>query len=682
MNEPVPVSASGEATPAAAYSGTLVFWLNGRKVTIPDPDPTVLLTDYLHGVGLTGTKVGCGQGGCGTCTVMLSHRDPEGGAPVHRAVNACLRPLCAIAGMRVTTTEGIGSVHGGLDPVQHCLAADNGSQCGYCTPGFVMNAHAFLQRHPAPTQQEIEDLFGGNLCRCTGYRPILQGVRTLARDYHAAGDRSQKCLIDPSFPIQCKGELTRVNVSELPASSKPLHFTGSGVEWYRLDTLAEVHRLKRRFVREAGREQVKLVFGNTASGVYPHEKPRYLIDISGIPELARRAELDSGLHVGAAVPIQSLIEFAAGVVGRRPPGQTAGLQALTRHAGLIAGYQVRCAGSVAGNIFMATDHARRGEPFPSDLFTVLAALGTTITIASGEYQGGSHPFALIDMPAVETLPDDAVILSFEVPYTRPREYVQTYRVARRPQMSHPIVNAGFRLRSSENGCVEEAVLVYGGLASLAWRAARTEQFLSGKQWDKETLRSALVVLKGEVLERTIPMAEEGISTEYRRQLAEIDVLTGEFTILRADLLYDAGKSPNPALDVGQIEGGYVQGVGFATTEEVVYDGHGRLVTDNIWSYKPPCSKTIPLDFRVRLHPVDEARNAREALGEKQAVKSSKTAGEPGLTLGLSAYFAIKRAVLDARRELTGRDDWLSMDLPATCQRIQTNCGVSTESLTL
>src|SRR5262249_45215362 len=141
---------------------------------------------------------------------------------------------------------------------------------------------------------------------------------------------------------------------------------------------------------------------------------------------------------------------------------------------------------------------------------------------------------------------------------------------------------------------------------------------------------------------------------------EIDVLTGEFTLLRADLLYDTGKSPNPAIDIGQGEGGFIQGVGFATTEEVVYDHRGALVTDNIWSYKPPCTKTIPLDFRVRLHPVDEARNAREALAEKHAVKASKTAGEPCLTLGISAYFAIKRAVMNARRELTGKDDWLRM----------------------
>jgi xanthine dehydrogenase/oxidase len=164
--------------------------------------------------------------------------------------------------------------------------------------------------------------------------------------------------------------------------------------------------------------------------------------------------------------------------------------------------------------------------------------------------------------------------------------------------------------------------------------------------------------------------------------AEIDVLTGEFTILRADILYEPGKSPNPAVDVGQIEGGYVQGMGFVTTEELVYDDEGALVTDNIWSYKPPCSKTIPVDFRVRLHPVDEARNALEALAEKQAVKSSKSAGEPAMTLGISAFLAIKRAIMDARREATGEDRWLTMDLPATCERIQMACGLETGSLTL
>jgi xanthine dehydrogenase/oxidase len=527
MNELASVAPGSSAAQATKYSDQLVFWLNGRKIVLPNPDPTVLLTDYLHSVGLTGTKVGCGQGGCGACTVMLSHCDPHTGNPVHRAVNSCLRPLCAVDGMVVTTTEGIGNVHEGLDPVQYRIAAHNGSQCGFCTPGFVMNAHALFQAKPTATQQDVEDAFGGNLCRCTGYRPILHGLRTLTSDYDASQDRTQKCLVDPSFPVTCRETLARISLECLPTASLPraLHYSGGGCEWYRPNTLAEVQRLKKQFVGHAGRDQVKLVFGNTTSGIYQQEKPRYFIDISAIPELAEIAEQESGLHVGAAVPIQHLIQFADEVIARRSAEQTAGLKALTRHAILIAGYQVRCAGSVAGNIFMTRDHATRGTPFPSDLFTILATLGTTVVIGSQDYPDGKKQWPLIQMPAVASLPEDAVILSFHIPYTRAREYVQTYRLARRMQMAHPIVNAGFRFRLNSAGQVEtgEATIVYGGLASLNCSAVKTQQFLSGKPWNQETFRSALAVLKQEVGEWTAdlpPIDEEGIRTDYRQRLAE------------------------------------------------------------------------------------------------------------------------------------------------------------------
>jgi xanthine dehydrogenase/oxidase len=511
---------------AATYSGRLVFGLNGERVIIEGPDPSVMLVDYLHGVGLTGTKVGCGQGGCGACSVMLSRRDPATGRPVHCAVNSCLRPLCAVDGMMVTTVEGIGSVREGLDPVQHGIAAHNGSQCGFCTPGFVMNAHAFLQQNPAPTERELEDIFGGNLCRCTGYRPILHGVRTLARDHDADGDRTQHCVPDPTFPVACHGELARIRLDELPPPGelRPLHFSGGGRHWYRPVTLQDVHRLKAQCVGEASRERVKLVFGNTASGVYQGETPSHFIDISAVPELADVAEDDSGIDVGAVVTIQRLIDVAADAIGRRPAEETTGLRALKRHATFIAGYQVRSSGSLAGNIFMTRDHADRGAPFPSDLYTALATLGAAIEIGSNAYLGCRRTFPLIEMPAVRSLPEDAVILGFHIPYTRPGEYVQTHRVARRPQMSHPIVNAGLRVRLDGRGRVEpgEITIVYGGLAPMIVRAGRTERFLAGQTWDQETLRTAREVLGDEVREWTealAPVDEENIGRDYRRRLA-------------------------------------------------------------------------------------------------------------------------------------------------------------------
>ncbi len=154
------------------YSRRLSFWLNGRPVEIDAPDPALTLSDYLLAIGLTGTKVGCAQGGCGACTVMISRRvaidngngvadaDADADASAdHRAINACLRPLVSVAATHVTSVEGIGNVHDGLDPVQHRIALENGSQCGFCTPGFVMNAHAFLRQHPGPSAQQVGGSF-------------------------------------------------------------------------------------------------------------------------------------------------------------------------------------------------------------------------------------------------------------------------------------------------------------------------------------------------------------------------------------------------------------------------------------------------------------------------------------------------------------------------------------------
>ncbi|HEY9677653.1 MAG TPA: molybdopterin cofactor-binding domain-containing protein [Drouetiella sp.] len=507
-----------------SYSHELIFWLNGEKIEILNPDPTSLLSDYLHEIGLTGTKVGCGQGGCGACTVMVSHRDAKTGEAVHRPINSCLKPLCSLDGCVVTTTEGIGSVHGELDPTQFCIAMNNGTQCGFCTPGFVMNTHAYLQQNPEAKIEDLEKIFGGNLCRCTGYRPILSGVRTLACDYEASCDKSQKCLVDPSFEVKARTDLAKVNLGQTPAYDLPprlVHFFGRGRDWYRPNTLQEVMRIKKLGTEESGRGSVRLVFGNTASGIYPDEKPRIFIDISRIEELTSLIETESSIVVGASTPIQNLLEFAERVSKKIGPDKGRGLNALVYHGQFIAGLQVRAAGSVAGNIFITRDHALRGGAFPSDLFTALATLGTKITIASEEYDGQKQ-FLLIDMPPTERLPEDAIIVSFEIPFTDTSEYVQTYRIARRPQMAHPIVNAGFRVRLQSDGTVEpgSVTIIYGGLATMIHRAVKIEEQLYGKTWNAETLNTVMVALKKEVEAITVTMDEEGLTNEYRMQLAE------------------------------------------------------------------------------------------------------------------------------------------------------------------
>ncbi|KAK6044231.1 2Fe-2S iron-sulfur cluster-binding domain protein [Cooperia oncophora] len=155
---------------------TLIFYVNGHRVEENHVDPkttlAVYLRDHLH---LKGTKIGCNEGGCGACTVMISEINPVNNEIRHYSANSCLMPICAVFGKAVTTVEGIGStVNKKLHPVQERLAITHGSQCGFCTPGFVMAMYALLRNNPTPSVADVNEALQGNLCRCTGYRPILE----------------------------------------------------------------------------------------------------------------------------------------------------------------------------------------------------------------------------------------------------------------------------------------------------------------------------------------------------------------------------------------------------------------------------------------------------------------------------------------------------------------------------
>ena len=160
-------------------------YVNGQRYELPSGKAECTLLQWLREEGLTGTKLGCGEGGCGACTVMVSTYEPEEDKVVHRSANACLTPLYAVESCQVVTVEGIGTEKN-LHPIQEKLANVHGSQCGFCTPGFVMSMYS-LYRHRvqegkgAPTMEEIEDNLAGNLCRCTGYRPILEAFRHFSK---------------------------------------------------------------------------------------------------------------------------------------------------------------------------------------------------------------------------------------------------------------------------------------------------------------------------------------------------------------------------------------------------------------------------------------------------------------------------------------------------------------------
>jgi xanthine dehydrogenase/oxidase len=487
------------------FSDVLSFTLNGEQVTLVNPDPATLLVDFLRSpeVGLTGTKLVCGEGGCGACSVVVTRFDPNSGAPEHRPINSCLHPLCALDGAAVTTVEGIGSTRHGLHPVQERIAHRNGSQCGFCTPGWVMSMVGLLSREPTPDHRTIEDYFDGNLCRCTGFRPILDAMQSFASEPVPVPP-----LPDPP-----------------PYAPEPLHFSRGGrggrggYDWYRPLELDDV--LAILFAHRATDAGVKLVNGNTSVAIYKRcvEDPRLLIDVSLIPALRQLGEQDWGVSIGGGISFTELEEFLGRVVQSRPAAQTEGLRALREHVRRIANVMVRNVGTLAGNLMITRAHVEEGAPFPSDLYTVLAALGAAVTIAPADRTQAALTLPVLDLPAFDELPGGFVVTSIAIPYTREREHVKTYKIARREQNAHALVNAGFRVRFDSGGAVEDAAIVFGGIGRFPVVASRTQSALVREHWTWETCATARELLRSELGKKLVPLPEEGVSEEFRLSLA-------------------------------------------------------------------------------------------------------------------------------------------------------------------
>ncbi len=485
------------------HDNTLTFYVNGQLQTVTNPDPTLLLVDYLRSpdVGYTGTKFGCGEGGCAACTVVETKIDPATNEVWERPINSCLRPIVTLDGVSITTTEGIGSVEKGLNPVQERIAAFNGSQCGYCTPGFVMNMYSFLRENDNPTSEEIESRFDGHICRCTGFRAILNAMQSFQGDQEAIKKAAQG-------PIP----------KEWLAPPRELHFSGSGQDYYKVTTLEAVFEIMLN--HEVTPDTVKLVNGNTSVGIYkkPVYFPKLLIDISQISALFEKELKEDGIHLGGGRAMQDLLELTEKALKESDHANDAGLIALNKHVHRIAGTQVRSVASVAGNIMLVKNHELTGEPFPSDLFTCLVTLGGEITLVTPENHE-PQTYKALELPQVDSYKHGFIIKKIFIPFTPCDVLIKTYKVSRRFQNAHAVINAGFRFEVSD-GIVCQARIVFGGVARIAIRASETEAFIQGETWTDAIFEEALCILEEEITSLIIPMEDEGISLAFRISLAK------------------------------------------------------------------------------------------------------------------------------------------------------------------
>ncbi|KAK6183872.1 hypothetical protein SNE40_006452 [Patella caerulea] len=503
---------------------TLVFYVNGEKIIESQPDPKCTLLQYLRNkLTLTGTKLVCGEGGCGACTVMISKYDDKNNTIRHYSVNACLTPVCSVHGLAVTTTEGIGSLRTRLHPVQEQIAKSHGSQCGFCTPGMVMSMYTLLRNNPQPTMLQIEKYLEGNLCRCTGYRPILQGYGVFSKENCSMGEQCCKNkpndnedaksnkengnYIPPYDPTQEPIFPPDLKVNYKEYNEKRLMFETNQVKWYRPVTLTDLLDLKEEY------PDSKIIIGNTEVGIesrFKNMKYPVLINASHVPELTDINFTEDGIKFGASVTLSKVEEVLEKAKEELPEARCRIFTAVAEMLKWFAGKQIRNTAAVGGNIMTAS-------PI-SDLNPLFQASSAKLEVVS---KGKSIRKVIMDSEFFRgyrktVVKPTEILTSVNIPFTSKNEYFESYKQALRKDDDIAIVNAGMRvIFENESDVIKELYLSYGGMAPTTVMAKTAMKKLVGRKWDNE-----LVSIACQYLEDDLPLKPDapGGTVEYRRTL--------------------------------------------------------------------------------------------------------------------------------------------------------------------
>ncbi|KAH9519689.1 aryl-alcohol oxidase 1 [Bulinus truncatus] len=473
--------------------------------------PTTSLNDYIRNeAGLKGTKVMCREAGCGCCAVTVTYA-PGGEKMETMSINSCLCPLYSVDGWQITTVEGIGNQKDGFHPIQERIAQYNGTQCGYCTPGFVMSMYGLLHQTPNPTQQEVEDVFDGHVCRCTGYRPILDAMKSFAVDSTQPSAKSidiedlNKKLC-PKTGEPCIGQK---NGKTCPSSrpTSPSAFLSLDLRdnrWYRPVTLKELGKL----MQQHKTHSTKLVFGNTATGIFKHEDLyEVYIDLRAVKELYLYSESSKGITVGGGTTLTKLKERLHAL--QTKPGYHYFTRVI-RHVKLIGGTLLRNAGSMAGNLMIK--HSNPG--FPSDLFTILEAVGAKIDIYDSKSSKTTKYILLEFLRKVDM--KGKVIASIEIPKWEPSDHYRSFKITPRWQNAHAYINAAFKITADQRKIIGKPSFVIGGISADVVHAVKAEEFIKNKTLTDDVINETLKVMYSELS----PVEESLIASEkYRRELS-------------------------------------------------------------------------------------------------------------------------------------------------------------------
>ena len=456
------------------------FLLGGERIELRDIDPTMTVLDWLRlEKDRTGTKEGCAEGDCGACTVVIAR--PADGRLSYRAVNACIVFMPMLDGCQLLTVEDLEGPDGALHPVQQAMVDCHGSQCGFCTPGFVMSLFALYRSDEEPTDQRIDDVLAGNLCRCTGYAPIAAAAKLMHHLGKAADDRF------------AAGEADIVARLEALADGETLCVGSEGREFYApadIDSLAEILVAKPDACILAGGTDVGLWVTKQLRDIAP------VVHIGRVGELRQIEETDDAITIGAGVTYDE----ASSIIAAHYPD----FGELIRRLG---GLQVRNLGTIGGNI-------ANGSPI-GDSPPALIAAGATLGLRLGSER---RTMALEDF-FIDYGKQDRRASEFVeyvvLPKPEPGVHYRCYKISKRFDQDISAACGAFRLKL-DGDAVADIRIAFGGMAATPKRAAATEAALTDKPWTEATIEAALPAMERDYT----PLTDWRASAWYRLAVAK------------------------------------------------------------------------------------------------------------------------------------------------------------------
>ncbi len=493
------------------------FFINDQEHIIDDLAPTTTLLHYLRSNHQTGTKEGCAEGDCGACTVIVLDVEKQ----AYRAINACLLLLPMLHGKLIYTVEGISpvakpkEVHD-LHPVQQSMVKHSATQCGYCTPGFVMSLFEAYYRNDLKEEWQLDDQLAGNLCRCTGYRSIydaLKEVVTMPKPKDDFSAQIDQLSCDQSAHLQSmKDRLSQAYA----LSQQSLEYRYANQIFHLPKTLDDL------FDAWVQSPQAKILAGGTDLNLMITKRfqyPQALISIDHIKGLKAVESHEDHLKIGAALALSDLEKLA----------KDEGFLSLERMLRYFAAHQIKNRGSIGGNLANASPIG--------DLAPILLALQAELVLISAHQDQDQIKISQRTLPLSSFFLDyrKTALQPFEIigylilPRSKPQSYSKAFKVSKRQELDISIVSCGIYIELDPDLIVKELRIFFGGMAATPKRADHVESCLLGQKWNMENIEKAMDALDQDFQ----PITDHRGSSWYRIQVAK-NILLGFYEENPAD----------------------------------------------------------------------------------------------------------------------------------------------------